>query len=494
MKNTISKLLLSFLIGLPFSLAFVFLFMRFASRPAIDQVLLILFSTASFACLVFFVLGMDRSTIGSFRLPGFDRRALISFFLENWPGLALALAFFIVYMHLGLRLNHPRIDTVDNFLDADNSSWMQRIAAPDGWQLEMRGPHPFAYFIFRPPGLFLNLFTGSSALSAILLNAAAGGLAVFLAWVFVKGQTQNRIYALMMASLLGLSTAHIFFGSVVETYIFSAAALIGFFVLLQTRLDRPGLLVMTALLTFGITLTNFVQTFIGFVVKRPGIKEGVRFAALVMSIAVVLSLFHTCLYPDGQLFFLPSDAQAEAGFSISVFSDPAWRAGGRVVLLLRTMTLYTVIAPQPFVFGEDVGGTFPRFNFFKIVPGTYSYSSYDGLGNMLVITWAVVLLVSGLLFLMDLLRTRKVDLRFALVLCLAFNFALHLGYGYEPFLYSPDWAYALIFFVALSLAPLAQNRIFQAGFLVFLILLACNQFQFFDLIFRTIAPFITRLS
>jgi len=83
-----------------------------------------------------------------------------------------------------------------------------------------------------------------------------------------------------------------------------------------------------------------------------------------------------------------------------------------------------------------------------------------------------------------------VDLSLALGLCVLFNFALHLNYGYEPFLYSPDWAYALIFFVALSLGSLAKNRFFQSGLLVFLILLAYNQFQFFRFIFETIAPFI----
>jgi hypothetical protein len=66
---------------------------------------------------------------------------------------------------------------------------------------------------------------------------------------------------------------------------------------------------------------------------------------------------------------------------------------------------------------------------------------------------------------------------------------LHLSYGYEPFLYSPDWAYALIFFVALSLAPLAKYRLFQGGMLVFLILLAYNQIQFIQFIYKTIAPF-----
>jgi hypothetical protein len=83
-----------------------------------------------------------------------------------------------------------------------------------------------------------------------------------------------------------------------------------------------------------------------------------------------------------------------------------------------------------------------------------------------------------------------VNISLAFGLSVLFNFALHLNYGYEPFLYSPDWAYALIFFVALSLAPLAKNRFFQGGLLVFLILLANNQYQFFQFIFATIAPFI----
>ena len=136
-----------------------------------------------------------------------------------------------------------------------------------------------------------------------------------------------------------------------------------------------------------------------------------------------------------------------------------------------------------------MGGKFPRFNFFRISPETFSYSSYDGVGNVLVLAWAVLLLVSGFFFLRNLVGTRKVDLSAAFILCVLFNFVLHFNYGYEIFLYSPDWAYALILFVTLSLAPLAKNRFFQGGLAVFLILVAYNQFQFFDFIFKTIALF-----
>ena len=93
---------------------------------------------------------------------------------------------------------------------------------------------------------------------------------------------------------------------------------------------------------------------------------------------------------------------------------------------------------------------------------------------------------------LDLLRTRKVDIRLGLLLCILFNFVLHLYYGYEPFLYSPDWAYALIFFIGLSFSRFSAHKIFLAGMMIFLLSLLINQWQFFTYIFAAIAPFMNR--
>ncbi len=486
----ISRIPLAGLIGFLFSLAFGWMFLGLTDRPALDQILLLLVPTGAFGWLIFCVMQVPTGTLaGRFKLS-ISFTDVSTFIREHLAGLMMALVFFCIYLYVGLQLNPIDLDTVDNFLDADNSSWMRRIADPTGDSLEMRGPHPFAYLIFRPFGLLLNLFTGDFALSAILLNTFAGGLCVFLTWFYFKEHTQNPIYALLIAGLLGLSTAHFFFGSVVETYIFSALFLILFFVLLQRNATSIGGLVFVGLITFGITLTNFIQTFIGFVLARPRIKEVIRFAGLTLSLGIILSLIHSALYPSSKLFFLPADAQAEGEFAFSPVGEPSWRVIGRVILLVRTVFLYAVIAPEPYVFVNEVGGTFPRFNFFKIAPETFSYSSYNGLGNLLILAWAILLFIAGLLFLIDLFRRRKVDIRLGLLLCVLFNFCLHLYYGYEPFLYSPDWAYALIFFTALSLAPLAGNKFFQAGLFLFVVGLAVNQVQFFQFIFKTIDPFL----
>ena len=509
--NRFLKLFITALLATTIAFTFNIYFLNLSQRPFIDQILLILFSGAVLGYLFFSLWGtvyeLDKSP--QIKKNKSNRVSNIILLREYAPGIVLALLFFALYTMIGLKLNNPSVDTTDNFLDADNSSWMTRISAPEGSTMEMRGPHPFAYFIFRPLGWLLNLFTHNPPLTAILLNTFAGALCVFMAWIFIKRQFQDPTYALLIASLLGLSTSHIFFGSVVETYIFSAAALIGFILIIQKRTDSMLAPVTLSLITFGITLTNFVQNFIIFLVAQtvkishPQLPEGeglktlrvlaaniFRFAALTISIGIIVSLIHTAWYPSSKLFFLMSDAQAEQEFAFSIFREPTWRAMGRVILLIRTILLYTVIAPRPYVFSEEVGGLFPRFNFFKIAPETFSYSSYDGLGNVLVLFWAILLLISGLFFLRNIIRTRKADLSLAFVLSILFNFVLHLNYGYEPFLYSPDWAYALIFFVAFSLAPLAGNRWFQGGLLVFLILLAYNQLQFFKFVFGTISLFL----
>ena len=492
MIKFITRSLISLLAGFTLAFAFNVVFLAVLSRPRLEQYLLLLFSTAALGYLIYLFLESRDGNTGSFRirLPRWGLTEVISFVRAEFAGLLLAFLFFAIYLSIGLKLNFPTMDTVDNFFDADNSSWMARIADPQGYHRTMRGPHPFAYLFFRPLGWILNLITQNHGFSPILLNTLVGGLCVFLTWLFIKKHTENRIYALLIAALLGLSTSHMVFGSVVETYIFSAASLIGFFVLLSDRKDSIWPLIPISLVTFGITITNFVQTMLGVVVSRPRWRDIIKYAGLIISLGILLSMIHYILYPSSRLFFLPTNAEAEEQFVISIFKEPFWKALGRIQLLVRTIFLYTVVAPTPYVFVGEVGGTFPRFNFFKIVPGTFSFSSYEGLGTVLVFAWAALLLLSGILFVLKLVRTRKIGIEVTFVVCLLFNFLLHINYGYEPFLYSPDWGYALIFFIALTLAPISENLFLQGGMLIFLVLLAFNQFQFFQFIIHAIAPFV----
>jgi len=59
-------------------------------------------------------------------------------------------------------------------------------------------------------------------------------------------------------------------------------------------------------------------------------------------------------------------------------------------------------------------------------------------------------------------------------LILLFNFALHLRYGKDIFLYSTNWTYAIILFLSLAWKELANKKWFQIVLLVFIALLMVN--------------------
>ena len=80
-------------------------------------------------------------------------------------------------------------------------------------------------------------------------------------------------------------------------------------------------------------------------------------------------------------------------------------------------------------------------------------------------------------------------LALGLLLCVGFNLALHLVYGDDPMLYSPDWVYALVLFVAFSLQRFAAQKWFLTALSVFLIALITNNLHLLEQIMQASAPF-----
>ncbi|HCR72621.1 MAG TPA: hypothetical protein DIW23_14350 [Anaerolineae bacterium] len=484
------KKISSFVFILAFSLLLSYLynslFLNLETHTATDQFLLVFLLTCSLAWIIYFTwINANKLNINwNFRF-----KLEVNTWVDNLPGIILGFVFFFIYFYYGSTLNNFGVGQVDNLFDADVASWMRRISFDDVKEFEMRGPHPFTYFIFQPFGRFLNLFTNNPPLSAILFNCLVGSGCVFLAWLYIKRQFESRVYAGLIATLFGLSTSHLFFGSVIDTYIFSAFALILFLLFLQQDDKSIATLIFAGVITFGITLTNFVQNLIAFFISRPKIKETIYFTGWVIAISLLLTFLHTVMYPASKVFFLTPDIQNEQKFFAETFEVPEWRFTGRNMYLARTVLLYTAVAPQVFILAEEVGSVIPEFRFYKISTGTFHQAQYDGLAQILVGIWLIILGVAGAVFFWNLIRTRKADAMLTFVLCLAFNFGIHFFYGQELFLYSADWAYALIFFVAFGLAPFANNRFFQTGMLVFLILLAYHQWQFMESILQSIAKF-----
>jgi len=383
---------------------------------------------------------------------------------EIVTGLLVAGFFFIVYLMLASIFNRPVFDVDDIFFDTDGLLWRTRFVTDSYRDYYWRSVHPFVLLIVRPLiALFAFFLKGDRLAAAFVLVAFTGALCVFLVWYFVKHITGNSLYALLIASLLGASAAHLVFGSLLETYIFLAAVMLVFLVLLLK--DKPLFaLIIAGMLSFGITLTNFVQTVIAFILVKRDFKQWVKYGLIVGALVIPLTLLNNFIYPNSQpYFFVPSSLTAETG---NTFAPSVARGAA----ILRVMFLHSIVAPDPLILKEEI--PFLKVWIFKAEP--MRLSEYGTLfGKMLAFAWLGLSLLGGFLFLKYL---RKADNRFtfAFIMILLFNFALHLRYGKDIFLYSTNWTYAIILFLSLAWKELANKKWFQIVLLVFVALLLAN--------------------
>lgn len=390
-----------------------------------------------------------------------------SFVDKNLSGLALGAFFFALYLIFASIFNQPVFDVDDIFFDSDGLLWRTRFTTPNYQDYYWRSVHPFVLLIVRPLITLISLFLkGDKLVAAFILVAFSGALCIFLVWYFVKHTVGNSFYALLIASLLGVTSAHLVFGSLIETYIFLVAVTLVFIVLLLK--DRPlAVLILTGIISFGITLTNFIQTAVAFIFVKRNFKQWIKYGLIVGALVIPLTLLNNFVYPDSQpYFFDPSTFNAEAGNTFS----PSF---GRAMAILRVMFFHSIVAPDPLILEEEI--PFLKVWMFKADPMRLSeYETW--FGTSVAFIWLGLMLLGGFLFLKNF---KKQDSRFtfAFIFILLFNFVLHLQYGKDLFLYSTNWTYAIILFLALAWKELADKRWFQLSLFSFLTLLLINNSQ-----------------
>lgn len=388
-----------------------------------------------------------------------------SYVSANLAGLSLSLAFFVLYLIFASVINDPHFDVDDIFFDADHFNYRIRLTTDTWSDYYWRSVHPFMILLFKPPVDLLGfLLKGNKLWGAYVFVALGGALCIHLAWTFIKSATGVSTYASLLAALLGLTASHLIFGSLIESYIFLAVSLLLFFVLLLK--DRPmPVLIAAGLATIGITYTNFAQNVIALFTVRPNIRGTVRFVVTVAVFLVLLTLLNNLLYPDAHpFFFVPSSLQAEEQ---NLFPLNALR----IQALTRAFFFHNVAAPSLIFYDKDI--PFIQFRFFK--PEIDELSQYNlPIQDAVSWVWLALLFLGGVSSLINLRKSPHLRFSLALIGCMTLNLVLHLRYGKELFLYTPNWTYALVLLLGLSWQRLADRKWFQAVLLVFLFLLAWN--------------------
>lgn len=419
-----------------------------------------------------------------------DAPRSIQFLQRNRAGILVASFFFLAYFILVQALNFPGNYTRDQFFEIDNSDWITMLVAhPADEQLPVRAVHPAVLLFLRPLVWLLSVpLNGDRLQAAFLLSALTGSACVFMVWMIVKQRTGSTTYALISTSVLGASASHMLLSSMLETYIFSALALITFCFLVQS--DRTSLrqVIPAGVVIFGITISNLAQSCILYFFKVLRIGTVLKFVTLVVTITLALHLVQTRLYPNSRLMTTSSLAR-ERTYSFDLF-ESQWQTIGRINLTARAILLYGVIAPEPFILTEELGTTTPNFRTFRLGIAELYVAGYRGLADIAAKSWILILLLAIIQFLVDFFKSpRAMTFQLSLLFCLGFNFVLHILYGDDPMLYSPNWVYALILFVSFTCEKWADNQWIQIGLIAFLALMIFTNLGLIHLIMNISLPF-----
>lgn len=538
-KHSISRFIVSFLLGL----CFAYIIIGFLN-PVLDSILAIVISTLIIMTIANFIIDISlpatplslwRSNPFVLSLPVFfigtiyiclqfpemfvwenisiPQQYLLTFILtaivsgfincflvqkinveiKNGLGIYLGGMFFLIHLILSRTLNHPALSHNVVLFEADAGPWMEILARSESAPIN-RAVHPLSLIIIRPLMRLASFWMGEHyQLGAMLVVSATAGLCVFMAYVFIKRATESKTYAFLFAMLFGFSASHLLFGSLTENYIFGAASLILFFLLIQSNETRFSILIPAGLLLFGITITNIAQGVIGLFFNKFNFRRLIPFCVYVLVFGILLTLFTNSLYPKSiTYFFNPKDIAFELGFVKVVGEEPESNFAEKFQVTARTMALYGLVAPKP-IEAISEKPPFPTIDLKTFDIRTHQLASYKGIANIPLVLWLILLAGSFVAFIKNIRTTKHLPLMFGLLGTLGFNFIMHLFYGTELFLYTPYWMYALVFFIALSLSEFAEKTWFQILLTLIVFIIAINNFNFIFSILKAVEPFYANL-
>jgi hypothetical protein len=324
---------------------------------------------------------------------------------------------------------------------------------------------------------------------AILINSAAGGACVALAFL-VFLQLGRRVFdAALLAAIFAFSMGHFFLSIVPETSSLATASLLATYLAFASGLKsgRAPFLpwVLCGVFSLGVTTTNFAQTLVCFTILRTSLADGRgrkalgallsagRLVVTVVGATAVLAIVQRLIYPSSTLFFLPSSYREELSFaSLAILERPASVLGE----LCKHFFCANVVAPH--VRMIDMGLPMPGVTY----SGPWGYSC---LGLVTLSSWFAL----SLWGLARSSRQRRSPFLLGMICCLGLSVLLHCFYGVYPdgkieyFLYSGNYTFCV---VALFLGSWdgSPGRAHRLVLIAFAALLAVNNLIGYDEIVR----------
>ena len=384
-------------------------------------------------------------------MTGLSRRGFYLF-------VALGVAFWALYLGIGYQFVARGLIKNDRFFHSDLARVVLDLCRPSALH-QRTNVHPLFVLLLLPIGSQLAALTGSVDLAGVLLVSFAGGACVTASGFFLLRAGVSLRRALICSLLLGSSASHLFFGSLPDSFIFSALSIILLYWAAALRRPSWKVFIPAGILSFGILITNlafaaitFGSTLLPSKSAITALRRWLLYLAVIVILSAALAEVQQHFWSRSALFFAPHTYAGESRF----FNAPT--SVRRIAL--REDRLFT------HVFGLDWFGsalaTIPKRD------GTMTIRiekdlqwPWRGSATVGVCLWVCLLIVALASFVRH--RLYAQPLSAALAAGVLSQLALHTLYGDDLFLYGCNTCFPLIAWLAMCMSPLAHLRRITLG-------------------------------
>lgn len=191
-------------------------------------------------------------------LFSFEKRDLIIF-------ISLFIIFFFAYFLISLKLNNAKaFSDIDLIFNTDVSRVINNLEG-DSLNANRVPHHPLFILLFNPLGSFISTFF-SYGVASVILTSIFSGLSLSLFYLLLRKFEINYFYSSIFTLLLGFSSCGLVFGPLPESFIFSAASLIGLFLcyFIKDNSKFFKIFFIVSIFSVGIITINIIPVFIVF--------------------------------------------------------------------------------------------------------------------------------------------------------------------------------------------------------------------------------------
>nr|WKN39384.1 hypothetical protein K4G66_11850 [Tunicatimonas sp. TK19036] len=384
--------------------------------------------------------------------------------------------FLAIYLSASLSLlMSPRVRGAgyhenDLYFQADSEFFAKRVAK-DRHTYDRIRYHPLFVIFFNPVGRSMNTLTRNPEVSACILNALAGSICVYLALtLFYDALQYPPLRSVLYAIIFGLTSTQFIFSIVPDTFIFTSLGFVGLLIIMLRYRSLTSWIGITVY-SIGITITNVVPAFLAAYfflfrsIRQIRIKPRRLYGYIigVMSISAILSIAQKLLY--NVWLFSQWKKIHEEDIDWYLYMPTNWAENwDRLGLLMKHVVLFCVAPPQIQVTTHFLNPDISMVTFMETPWWGFPAASWPA-----AILW--VLFLGLAIFYVFQQKLYQQPLIQFILLCLAFNVALHFLYGDDFMLFSCDWLIFLLLLVFFTLeqSPLAKRyaRQYQIGLVAF---------------------------